>query len=336
MYKGKPEMLKSKRRTLVLMLTLSAAFYIPFAALADNSVAGVASSAPTRVAVNKTDSTAIADVSADPPVVEAKKAKGGFWIFGSLGRLESQVATLQKQLARLTIPLDKLEPGTLALDLDMNEINAQTKTLLQQLGGMQVDIKSLQAEITTLRQPISELKDPVARLEDPVTKLQGPISAILPPLLSVSARVVDIQKPLVSLDGGVRSLGGRFNKLDTRFVGLNGRFTELDGRFTELDGRFTELDGRFTALDHRFENLDKRFINLDHLFSNLDGEFSALGTQLSSLQSVLYWIIITVITVTVLMLVLGVYLAIRLRHYSKTYFTVTPSTVRYEEPTLRR
>jgi chromosome segregation ATPase len=203
------------------------------------------------------------------------KAKTGGGFLAPITRLQDEVVKLELRLAKLNVPLDKLEPGTIALSNDMIAIKAQTAELLHQIDHTDLEMKTLRSEITTLRQPIVDLRGPVMLLKDPVTHLKDPVHLLHEPLENVVGEVAQIQLPLKSVSSGLSS--------------LSGRFTELDSRFTELDSRFLELDRRFATLD---------------------GRFATLGLQLAGLESVLFWLLIAIVSAASIAVILSTILGI--------------------------
>ncbi len=268
-------MLRFKRLNCLIVLTMVSCLNSGSPSFADDTIDDIIADMGTNAKISHLEGTAKKDVSVPE--------KTGGWFLKPVTRLQGEVVRLEERLAKLSVPLNRLEPGTDLLARNMTEIRAQTQELIHQLDSTQTDMRLLQVQINTLRQPVIDLKNPVMQLRTPVITLRDPIRELKDPLRTLNDRVFTLQKPLMSVDSGVSSLGARFSKLD-------GRFTELDGRFIELDGRFANLDDRFARLDGRF--------------AKLDGRFAALGSELINLQSVLFWhaVAITVaLTVTIAM-----------------------------------
>lgn len=223
----------------VLMLVSFVAFSPPV--LADDTVPDT-----RELRVLSTHSPTHPFKAAVEHVALAPVTGGGF--LGPVIRLQGEVVRLEQRLEKLTVPLDLLEPGTVALTKNMGDIKAQTAELLHQLDSTQTDMRALQIEMKTLRQPVVDLYNPVMQLRTPVTDLQNPIKGLKDPVAKLSDGVFKLEKPLLSVDKGVTELGARFSELDSRFTALDQRFVELDGRFAKLDDRFASLGGQLASL----------------------------------------------------------------------------------------
>jgi uncharacterized protein YoxC len=317
------------KRAIVPVLLLSLSF---FGYQSASFAADGADSAKSNPQATADTAAAEASIPAEPIPVQLpdpaqdlnpkKSEKGGGWLFGPVNRLEAEVINLEKRLDLLTIPLDKLEPGTIALDQDMEGIKAQTAVLLKQLTGMQDSIKGLQTEITTLQGPISDLKEPVSALREPVNSLRVPISNLAEPVAGLRGPVVQLRLPLIEANANVARLQGPLKSLDQRIVGLGPRFTDLDGRFVGLNSRFTNLDGRFINLDKRFESLDTRLV--------------ALTREMASLQSILSLLVVALISAIVFAVSLVVYTIVNNRPKTVIMKEYLHGNAKVEEPEVAR